>query len=146
MTKSDTYEKDLLSLLLCATPIANVADNAASSPITSIWASLHTADPADTGTQGTSEANYTGYTRIAVTRSTAGFVVSTSNGTASPVAAITFPEAASTTTMTLTHCAFGQASATTGGKVFYSGTISPNISIGSGVTPRLTTASSITED
>jgi hypothetical protein len=146
MTKSNTYERDLLSLLLCAVPIANVADNAASSPLTSIWASLHTADPGDTGTQGTSEANYSGYTRIAVTRSTAGFVVSTSDGTASPVAAITFPEAASTSTSTLTHCAFGAASATTGGKIFYSGAISPNISIGSGVQPRLTTGSSITED
>lgn len=144
MTKSNTYESDLLSLLLTATAIANVASNTTSSPLTEIWASMHTADPTDSGTQGTNEANYSGYTRIAVTRSTAGFVVS--SGSASPVAAITFPEAASTTTMTLTHCAFGAASASTGGKIFYSGAISPNISIGSGVQPRLTTASSITED
>lgn len=145
MTKSNTYENDLLSLLLTATAIANVASSTGTaSPITDIWASLHTADPGETGTQGSGEANYSGYTRIAVTRSTAGFTVS--SGSASPVAAITFPEAASTTTMTLTHCAFGAASATTGGKIFYSGTISPNISIGSGVQPRLTTQSSLTED
>lgn len=146
MTKSNEYERDLLSLLLCAVPIANVADNAVSSPITSIWASLHTGDPGDTGTQGTNEATYSGYTRIAVTRSTAGFVVSTADGTASPVAAITFPEAASTSTSTLTHCSFGQASASTGGKIFYSGAISPNINVGLAVQPRLTTASSVTED
>lgn len=145
MSKSNTYENDLLSLLLQAVTITNVATNvSSSSPIVDIWASLHTADPTDSGTQGSGEANYSGYTRIAVTRSTAGFVVS--SGSASPVAAIAFPEAASTTTMTLTHCAFGQASATTGGKIFYSGTISPNIAIGAGVTPRLTTGSSITED
>lgn len=142
MSKSNTYEADLLSLLLQGVTITDLA--VASTNINSIWASLHTDDPGDTGTQGTNEANYSGYTRIAVTRSTAGFVVS--GGSASPVSAITFPEAASTTTMTLTHCAFGQASATTGGKIFYSGTISPNIAIGSGVTPRLTTQSSLTED
>lgn len=144
MSKADQYETDILALLLTATAIANVADNTSSTPLTSIQVSLHTADPGDAGTQGTSEANYTGYTRIAVTRSTAGFAVA--NGSASPVAAITFPEAASTTTMTLTHFGLGATSATTGGKLFYSGTISPNISIGAGVQPRLTTASSITED
>lgn len=144
MSKGSTYETDILSLLLTATPIANIADNAATDPITSIWASLHTADPTDNGTQGTSEASYSGYARVSVARSTTGFVVA--GGSASPVAAITFAEAASTTTMTLTHCAFGQTSASTGGKIFYSGEISPNISIGSGVQPRLTTASSITEE
>lgn len=93
---------------------------------------------------GSGEATYTGYTRIAVTRSTAGFVVS--SGSASPVAAITFPESAGGTTQTLTHFALGQTSATTGGKIFYSGAISPNIGVVAGVQPRLTTASSITED
>lgn len=144
MSKSDTYENDLLSLLLTATAIANVASSTGTaSPITDIWAALHTGDPGDTGTQGTNESAYSGYTRIAVTRSTAGFVVS--GGSASPVAAITFPEAASTSTSTLTHCSFGAASASTGGKIFYSGEISPNINIGSGVQPRLTTGSAITE-
>lgn len=132
----------MLSLLLQGVSITDLA--VASTNISAIQVSLHTGDPGDTGTQGTSEVNYSGYTRIAVTRSTAGFVVS--GGSASPVAAITFPEAASTTTMTATHCAFGEATASTGGKIYYSGTISPNINIGSGVQPRLTTASSIQED
>lgn len=142
MSKSNTFENDFLSLVLQSISISSLA--VASTGVNAIWTSLHTADPTDSGTQGSGEANYSGYTRIAVTRSTAGFVVS--SGSASPVAAITFPEAASTTTMTLTHCAFGEASATTGGKVYWSGTISPNIAIGAGVTPRLTTGSSITED
>jgi len=142
--KSNTFETDLLSLLLTGTAIANVADNAASSPTTSIWVSLHTADPGEAGTQGTSEATYGGYTRIATARTTAGWSVA--SGAASPVSAITFPEANSTSTSTLTHFAVGLTSASTGGKIFYSGTISPNISIGSGVQPRLTTSSSITED
>lgn len=141
--KGDQFESDILSLLLTATAISQVADNASSSALTATWASLHTADPGETGTQGTNEATYGGYTRIAVTRSTAGWVVS--SGSASPVAAITFPEANSTSTSTLTHFGIGLASASTGGKLFYSGTISPNVSVGSGVQPRLTTSSSITE-
>lgn len=144
MSKSDLYENDLLSLLLTATAISNVASSTGTaSPITDIWASMHTADPTDSGTQGSGEAAYGGYTRIAVTRSTAGFVVS--SGSASPVAAITFPEANSTSTSTLTHFALGQTSASTSGKIFYSGEISPNINVGLAVQPRLTTASSITE-
>lgn len=141
MSKSNTFEADLLSLLLQGVSITDLA--VASTNISAIQVSLHTGDPGDTGTQGTSEVNYSGYTRIAVTRSTAGFVVS--GGSASPVAAITFPEAASTTTMTATHCAFGEATASTGGKIYYSGTISPEINIGLAVQPRLTTGSSITE-
>ena len=48
--------------------------------------------------------------------------------------------------MTLTHAAFGMASASTGGKIFYSGALSPEVNVGSGVTPRITTGSSVTED
>jgi hypothetical protein len=146
MSKSNSYEINLLNLLLCATPISQVADNAASSAITAIWASLHTADPGEDGTQGTSETNYTGYTRIAVTRSTAGFAVSTSEGTASPVAAIQFPQATSTSTGTITHMALGISSASTSGKIFYSGALVTPLNFGSGSIPRITTGSSITED
>lgn len=142
MSKSNTFEGDFLSLVLQGVTITGLA--VASTTISAIQVSLHTGDPGDTGTQGTSEVNYSGYTRIAVTRSTAGFVVTA--GSASPVAAITFPEAASTTTMTATHCAFGEATASTGGKIYWSGTLTPNVNIGLAVTPRITTASSITED
>jgi len=142
MSKSNTFENDFLSLVLQGVSITGLA--VASTTISAIQASLHTGDPGDAGTQGTNEANYSGYTRIAVTRSTAGFVVS--SGSASPVSVIAFPQAASTTTMTLTHCAFGEATASTGGKIYWSGAISPQINIGSNVTPQLTTQSSITED
>jgi hypothetical protein len=146
LSKSNTYEIDLLNLLLCAKPISQVADNASSSALTAIWAALHTADPADAGTQGTNETSYAGYTRIAVTRSTLGFAVSTSDGSASPVAAITFPAGTSATTGSLTHLSLGLSSASTSGKIFYSGAITPNLTFGLGVVPRITTGSSITED
>ena len=60
---SNTFETNILKLLLNATAIANIADNASSSPSTEVWVSLHTADPTDTGTQGSNETAYTGYAR-----------------------------------------------------------------------------------
>lgn len=144
MPFGSTMQSDVLNLVLCAKAIANIADNAASSPSTATWQSLHTADPSS-GTQGTSELSVTGYTRIAVTRSTTGFAVSGSGpASASPVAAITFPQCTSTSTATVTHWSVGLSSSTTGGKIIASGVVTPNINISQNVTPQLTTASSAT--
>lgn len=142
---SDTYESNILKLLLNATAIANIADNTATAPATVLWVSLHTADPGDTGFQGTSESAYTGYTRISVARTTAGWTVGAA-GNASPVAAVTFPQATSTSTSTVTHAAIGLSSATTAGIIIASGALSPTISISQNVTPSLTTSSSFTLD
>jgi len=141
---SDTFEDNILKLLLNATAISNIADNTATSPSTAIWVALHTADPGDTGTQGTNEASYTGYTRIAVARTTGGWVVA--SGSASPVSAITFPQATSTSTGTLTHASLGLSSATTSGIIIASGAISPNINYQQNTTPSITTGSSFTLD
>lgn len=142
MSKGNTYEDDLLKLLLNATAIANVADNAVTAPLTSVSVALHTADPGEAGTQATSEATYTGYARVSVLRTSGGWTIV--SGSASPVAAITFP-ACTGGTNTITYFSIGP----TGGgatKIFYSGTVTPNITVSSGVTPQLTTASTITED
>lgn len=140
MSKGNTFENDLLELIFNATAIANIADNAASSPLTNLYVSLHTADPGEAGDQTTSEATYTPYARVAVARTSGGFTV-TGN---SPAANIDFP-AATGGTNTITHFAIGTASSGAG-KLLYSGTVRPNISVSSGVTPRLTTASTVTED
>jgi len=146
MSKSDSYENSILKLLFNATAIANIADNAASGPLSSLQVSLHTADPGETGTQGTNETSYTGYARVPLARSTAssGWVVT--NNSVSPVSAINFGQATSTSTGTLTHFAVGATTASTGGVIYYKGTISPNINFGQNVTPQLTTSSSISED
>ena len=141
--KSDAYENAILELLLNATPISQVADNASSSAATDLWVALHTADPTDAGTQGSNEATYTGYARVTTTRSTAGWTVS--SGIASPVSTIMFGGATSTSTSTITHFSLGLTSDTTDGTMYYSGTVTPNINIGSGVTPFLTTDSTISE-
>lgn len=141
MSKTNAYENSILNLLLAGVAITSIATP--STAISAIQVSLHTADPGEGGDQTTNEAAYSGYARVATTRSTAGWVVS--SGSAAPVSAITFPAAASTSTSTITH--FGLGASTAGaGTLYYKGTVSPNISIVQNVVPRLTTASSITED
>ena len=54
--KTDVFENDILKLIFNASAIANLADNAASSPVTKLYLSLHTADPTDSSSvQTTSE-------------------------------------------------------------------------------------------
>jgi hypothetical protein len=142
MSKGNTFENDLLKLIFNATAITGIADNAGSSPLTSLYVSLHTDDPGEAGDQQTNEVSYTGYQRVAVARSGAGWTVT--NNSVSPASDITFPQCTGGSA-TATHFAVGTAPSGAG-KILYKGTVTPNISISNGVTPRLTTATAITED
>ena len=143
MSKGNTFEDDILKLIFNGTPIANLADNAASSPLTNLYLALHTADPGETGLQTTSEVAYTGYARVAVARTAGGWTIL--NGSASPVSAIEFGEMTSGTPGIATHASVGTASSG-GGKILYKGALSPAINYNVGVVPRLRTTSTITED
>jgi hypothetical protein len=142
MSKGDTFENDLLKLIFQATAIANIADNAASSPLTNLWLSLHTADPGDAGSQTTSEATYGAYARKSVARTSGGWTVSTNSATLQAINAF---NACTSGSNTITHFAVGTASSGAG-KILYKGAVTPNIAVSTGVTPRLTTATTITED
>ncbi len=142
MSISDTTETAILALIYNATAWGNYADNAASSPQTNIHNALHTADPADAGTMSTSEIAYTSYARVNVARTSGGWTVS--GGTVVPAATIAFP-AGTGGSGTATHTSNGK----TGGgatAILFSGTVTPNIVTGNGITPQLTTASQITLD
>lgn len=142
MSKGDTFENDILRLVFNATAIANIADNAATSPLTNLFASLHTADPGEAGSQTTSEIAYTSYGRATIARTTGGWTVTANS--VSPVANIDFA-AGTGGSGTATH--FGVGTLVSGaGKLLYKGTVTPNIVCGNGITPRLTTATAITED
>lgn len=147
MGKSSTFDNDLLKLIFQATGIANIADNTATSPLTNLYIALHTADPSTTagsgtlGTQNASEIAYTSYARVAVARTSGGFTVT--GASVSPAAAISFP-AGTGGSGTATYWSIGVASSGAT-KILYSGAISPSIVCGSGVTPQLTTASTVTE-
>lgn len=142
MSKGNTFENDWLKLIFNATAIANIADNASASPLTNLYVSLHTADPGEAGDQTTNEAAYTSYARVAVARTSGGWTVT--DNSVSPVANIEFP-AATGGTETITYFAVGTAASGTG-KVLYSGALDASISVVSGVTPRLSTSTAITED
>ena len=131
MSAGNTFENDLLSLIFTATAIANIADDAASAPLTNLYISLHTSDPGEAGDQTTNEATYTSYARVAVARTTGGWTVS--SGTVSNDAAVDFPECTGGSN-TITHVAVGTASSGSG-KLLISGALSSSLAVSSGITP-----------
>lgn len=142
MSKSNDFENDLLKLIFNGTTIPGVADNAAITPNTQLFVSLHTADPGEAGNQTTSEITYTGYARVAVPRDASGWQVS--GNSVSPVNNIDFPTG---TGGAGTAAFFAIGTALNGaGKILYSGSIAPTIVCGNGITPRIATTSTITED
>ena len=143
MSKSNTFENDLLKLIFNATPIAGLADNAASSPVTNLYLALHTADPGEAGGQTTSEISYTGYTRLAVLRTGAGWSVTANS--VSPVADVIFPEMTGGVGGTATYASI--STATSGaGKILYKGALTPSITMTLAVSPIIKNTSTITED
>lgn len=102
----NTTENDLAKLIYNATAIANLADNAATSPLTNLFVGLHTADPGEAGDQTTSEANYTSYARVSVARTSGGWTVSTN--TITNAGAVTFP-ACTGGSSSITHWSVGYA-------------------------------------
>lgn len=145
MSKSNAFENAWLQLVFQNANIANIGDATGlrgSATAGQLFFSLHTADPGEAGTQATSEVSYTGYARVGVARSGAGFTVT--DNSVSPAANIDFP-ACTAGTATATHFSVGVASSGAA-LVLYKGAISPTIAISAGVTPRLTTATAITEE
>lgn len=143
MSFSNQFEADILGLIFNATAISGLADNASSSPLTNLYVALHTADPGEGGNQGTSEVNYTGYARVAVQRSGAGWTLA--GQTISPTAVIEFGEMTAGTAGTATHATVGTAASGTG-KVIIRGALSPTIPFQVGTVPRIRANSTITLD
>jgi len=146
MSKTNTFENDLLLLIFNNVDIALIGDAAGiqnSAAPGSLYVSIHTADPAEGGAQNTSEAAYTGYARIAVARSGAGWIVT--GNSVSPAAAIDFGECTAVPGAPITHFGVG-AELSGAGKLMYKGAVTPNITVAVGVVPRLKTTTVITED
>lgn len=143
MSKGNTFENDFLKLTFNATAIANIADNAASSPITNLHVSLHTGDPGEAGSQTTSEATYTGYARVAVARSGSGWTVT--NNSVTNAAAITFPQCTGGSN-TITHFAVGTASSGAG-KILYKGALTAQLAVSNLIIPEFAASTlTITEE
>lgn len=148
--KTNVFENDELKLVFNNTPISLIGDATGlvgSTAVGSLFISLHSADPTDAGTQTSSEVNYTGYTRVTTARTTAAWTITTDGAgltKASPTVNIQFP-ACTGGSSTPTHFGIGTGSTGTG-KLLYVGTITPVVTVTNGITPQLTTDTSIIVD
>jgi hypothetical protein len=139
MSLSDAFENNVLLLVFNATTWADYAENDTTGPHTQIATALATGDPGDAGTMSTSEVTYTDYARVNINRNSGGFTV-TANAVV-PAAEIAFV-VGSGGSGTVTHFSWGK----TGGgatAVHCSGTVTPNIVTGTGITPKLTVATTL---
>jgi hypothetical protein len=137
MSASNALENSLLLLLFNNTALANVGNAGGLQPSTvagSLFVALHTADPGEAGDQTTSEATYTGYARVGVARSSAGWTVSgTAPTIAANAAAVTFGLDTAGTNV-LTHFSVGLVSA--GASVIVaSGALTAPLTVNPGITP-----------
>jgi hypothetical protein len=142
MTKTNTWENGILGLLFNAVAVPDIAENDTTAPSTNLYVSFHTADPGEAATQATNETTYGAYARVAVSRTTTGWKVT--GNTVYPRANIAAPTPTSGSG-TLTYFGVGESSAGAG-VLYYSGAISPGITITTGGAPTLVTGTNITED
>jgi len=138
--KTTAFANEMLALLYQGAAISELAQNAASSPLGSLWMALHTADPGEAGDQTTSEGPFA---RVAVARSGSGWAVASKG--VSPVADVSFANNASGATVTITHVSIGMAS---GGasKIIHRGTLKNPLVIAVGDNPVIYKQSVIYED
>lgn len=134
MSATNAFETNLLGHIFQNLAIANIGDATGlpgSATAGSLYVSLHTADPGETGDQTTSETAYTNYARVAVARSTAGWTVSGNN--VSNAAAVSFATCGATGA-TVTH--FGVGTAASGvGNLLVKGALTASLAVSNGVTP-----------
>lgn len=131
MPKSTNTCNNFLALLYNATAWANVADNAASSPITTISVALSTVTGAVGDTMSTNEATYTNYARQTVARTTGGWAVPASRAT-SNAAQITFPQCGASGN-TITSAKTGKAAGAS--DVYHYGDLNAPISVSNLIQP-----------
>ena len=132
MAIGSTFANDLLKAVFNANNIANLLDNAASGPITSLFIALHTADPS-AGNQNTSEVVYTGYNRVGLARNSTGWTVAGANSTNANNT--TFPACAGGNN-TAAFVSIGKNNTGTAGEIYYSGALAANLTIINGITPQ----------
>ncbi|HCV42215.1 MAG TPA: hypothetical protein DGH68_01935 [Bacteroidetes bacterium] len=138
MSKTNTSELDLLKFVFQGvSPSWNAAAN--------LFASLHAADPGETGDQSTSESTYGSYTRVTISRSTSAWTTSSTTACVN-LASINFPLGTAGAASPVTYMGIG-TSFSGAGTLLYSGALASQLAVGVGVTPSFDTGSvTITED
>lgn len=123
MSKGNTFENDYLKLVFHGTPIANIADNAATSPLTAYRMALHNAYPGEAGSQNTNELSYGGYARPSISRNSGGFTITNNN--VINAAEISFGQKTSGSDESAFYWSLG-TDAAGAGKILYMGLLSPS--------------------
>jgi len=147
-SKKDTFENALLLHIFQNASIANIGDATGlrgSTAAGNLYVALFTAAPSESG-QGT-EANYTGYARVAVARTSGGWTVSGNN--ASNAAAVPFGQctAGSNTIVAFAICKAGTAGVDDA--IYWGDITSPagGLAVSAGITPEFAIGEiDITED
>lgn len=139
MSAPNAMAADVLELYFQATAHtvsgANLAQNHGTTPATSLYVSLHTADPGETGSQTTNEIAYTNYVRVPVTRNSSEWGVTVADpAEANNTNAITFATCG-VTGGTATHFGIGTGSSGAG-YLMFSGALSSSLVISNGIQPQ----------
>lgn len=132
MPKSQNTCNNILALIYNATAWANVADNAAASPIAVIQMALATASYSVSSTLASNETVYTNYVRQTPARTTGGWTVPSGSAT-SNAAAIEYPQCG-VTGATITSAATGKGAGA--GDIFHYGDLNSPIAVANQIQPR----------
>lgn len=134
MPKATAICNSILGLMYRAAAWASVADNAASSPLTSVYLSMHTGNlTAATGLQNENETAYTNYARKITSRSATDWSAP-SGGSLNNATLQQFP-ACGVTGATLTHVATGVGS-TGATAAWHFGALNSSLAVANGITPQ----------
>lgn len=126
MTATDAFETDILNMIFTSSTSVTFSS-------TTLYISLHTGDPGETGSQITNETTYTGYARVVVSRlSSTAWTVSA--GVAFNTTSITFGQCTAGSG-TITHFGIGCSSGTSTGYLIFSSSITAALVVSTGVTP-----------
>jgi hypothetical protein len=143
MPMSSAFQNLILNHLFLNSDVANVGDATGlrgSTTVGSLYVAGHTASPGAGGSQSTNEIAFTGYVRRDVPRTAPGFTVT---GNVLTFTADVSLGACTTGSGTITDVSIGLASSGAGVVAVY-GTLTPTIAVSAGVTPIITTGSTVT--
>jgi hypothetical protein len=128
MSKANATETDILAFLFNLTSMPSYGST--------LYLSLHTSDPGESGDQTTNEVTtgaYASYARVGVSRDGAGWVVS--GNQSSNAALVQFPQCTGGAGATITHIAIGTLS-TGAGQILYSGALNANLNVSNLIQPQ----------
>jgi len=135
MSKSNATENDLVAYIFNATAPSWAGNG-------NVYLSLHTADPGEAGSQTTSEATYTGYARVALSRDSSGWTVSSNQAVNTALVQFGLCSAGSET---ITHIAVGTATSGAG-QILYSGALNSSIAVSANVQPQFAASALVIQE